>query len=150
MKKFLVTVDFSEVTDDVIESALAFVRALKGKVTLLNIVQPPIVPSTDYALPVGIMQEANAAAEKRARTKLAGYARMFQKAGVACETHVRTGPPVALILREAKRIRADFIVMGSHGHGKLYDFLVGSTASGVIKRAGCGVILLPPEDKAYD
>jgi len=42
----------------------------------------------------------------------------------------RQGPPVTSILAEADKVRADFIIMGSHGHGRLYDLFVGSTASG--------------------
>jgi nucleotide-binding universal stress UspA family protein len=45
-------------------------------------------------------------------------------------------------------VKADYVIMGSHGHGKLYDFLVGSTASGIIKKATCGVIIVPPTDKS--
>jgi len=54
---------------------------------------------------------------------------------------------VPLIREAAAKSGADFILMGSHGHGKLYDFLVGSTASGVIKKARCGVIIIPPVDR---
>lgn len=53
----------------------------------------------------------------------------------------------AVILDEAAKHHADFVIMGSHGHGKLYDFLVGSTASGLIKQARCGVIVIPPPDR---
>jgi nucleotide-binding universal stress UspA family protein len=65
---------------------------------------------------------------------------------LACETVVLVGQPVAVILEQARKIGADYIVMGSHGHGKLYDFLVGSTASGILKKARCGVIILPSAD----
>ena len=37
--------------------------------------------------------------------------------------------------------------MGSHGHTALYDLLAGSTATGVIKRAPCPVVIMPPVKK---
>jgi nucleotide-binding universal stress UspA family protein len=41
------------------------------------------------------------------------------------------------------RCKADFIVMGSHGHGALYNLLIGGTASGVIQKAPCPVVIVP-------
>jgi nucleotide-binding universal stress UspA family protein len=147
MKTFLVPVDFSPVTDEVIDSAVGFARAFGGKVVLVHVVQPPVVATAEYALPVEIIQEAMDANEKAAKTKLAVFNDLFRTAGIACEIKVLIGPPVTLIREEAEKTRADYIIMGSHGHGKLYDFLVGSTASGIIKKARCGVIIIPPLDK---
>ncbi|MBL9216467.1 MAG: universal stress protein [Opitutaceae bacterium] len=150
MKTFLLPVDFSPVTADVIESALSFARAFAGRVALLHVVQPPYIASARSALPPEAIAEAVAVAEEEAERKLAAHARTFARAGIECSVRMLSGRPVPLILKEAKRARADFIIMGSHGHGRIYDLLVGSTASGVIKQATCGVILLPPEDKAYE
>lgn len=147
MKTFLVPVDFSAVTDDVVDTAVTFARAFEGKVNLIHVVQPPVVTS-EFALPVEVLQEAMNAGEKAAKTKLDAFAEMFRQAGIACEARVAHGPPVSMIREEAERVQADYIVMGSHGHGKLYDFLVGSTASGVMKKARCGIIIIPPTNKS--
>lgn len=147
MKTFLVPVDFSPVTDEVIDAAVGFARAFGGKVILVHVVQPPVVATAEYALPVEIIQEAMDANEKAAKTKLAAFSEMFRTASIACEVKVLIGPPVTLIREEAEKGKADYVIMGSHGHGKLYDFLVGSTASGVLKKARCGMIIVPPKDK---
>jgi len=147
MKTLLVPIDFSAVTEDVIDTAVAFARAFEGQVALIHVVQPPVVTS-EFALPVDVLQEAVATGERAATAKLGSYAEMFRAAGLGCEAIVRHGPPVAMIREEAERVKADYIIMGSHGHGKLYDFLVGSTASGVMKRAKCGIVIVPPGDKA--
>ena len=146
MKTFLVPVDFSAVSEELIDTAVSFARSFSGKVLLLHIIQPPIITS-EYALPIEAVQESINASEKAAVVKLAKYAQQFKAAGLTVDTAVRQGPPVYGILAEAEKSQADFIIMGSHGHGKLYDLLVGSTASGVIKEAKCGVIIMPPEDR---
>lgn len=146
MKAFLVPVDFSPVTDEVIDTAVNFARAFQGKVTLIHVVQPPVVTS-EFALPVDVLQEALTAGEKAAKTKLDRYAEMLRNAGIASEVHVVHGPPVTMINEEADREKIDYIIIGSHGHGKLYDFFVGSTASGIIKKARCGVIIVPQVEK---
>lgn len=47
------------------------------------------------------------------------------------------------LLAEQGRLAADAIVLGSHGHGALYDLLVGSVAEGVLRRAPCPVVVVP-------
>ena len=50
------------------------------------------------------------------------------------------------ILECAKAVKADAIVMGRHGHGAMYNLLVGSVTEGVLKRATCPVVLVPSEN----
>jgi len=147
MKTFLVPVDFSAVTERVIEAALAEARAFRGRVALLHVIQPPVVAGGEYALPVEIVEEAVATNQRSALQKLDGRLESFRAVGVECSAATVIGAPDHAILEEAGRIGADCIIMGSHGHGRLYDFLVGSTASGVIKRAKCAVLVIPPADK---
>ncbi len=150
MKTFLVPVDFSPVSDMIIDAAVSFARAFQGQVVLLHVIQPPIITS-EYALPLEAAQATIQASEKSAANHFLAALEIFRQAGVTATSVIQQGPhrgpPVYAILEEATKRKADFIIMGSHGHGKLYDLLVGSTASGVLKGASCGVIVMPPADK---
>ncbi len=146
MKTFLIPVDFSAVSEEIVDTAVGFVRSFGGRAVLLHIIQPPIVTS-EYALPVDALQAAINVSEKSADIRLSALAAKFRDTGLAVEAVVRHGPPVFAILEEAAKVQADFIIMGSHGHGKFYDLLVGSTASGVLKGAKCGVIIMPHHGK---
>lgn len=146
MKTFLVPVDFSPVSDMIIDTAVSFARAFQGQVVLLHVIQPPIITS-EYALPLEAVQATIQASEKSAANHFLAALEIFRQAGVTATSVIQQGPPVYAILEEATKRKADFIIMGSHGHGKLYDLLVGSTASGVLKGANCGVIVMPPADK---
>lgn len=147
MKILLVPVDFSAVTEKVIESAVALAKAFRGQVTLLHVIQPPVVAGGEYALPLEIVEEAVSTNQRNALQKLDGRLESFRGAGIECNVKTVIGAPAVAILEAAGSIGADCIVMGSHGHGRLYDFLVGSTANGVIKRAKCAVLVVPPSDK---
>jgi nucleotide-binding universal stress UspA family protein len=147
MKTFLVPVDFSAVTDKVIDAALELARAFKGSVVLLHIIQPPVVAGGAYALPTEVINEMTTTSRQAALQKLDGRRESFRATGIECHTETGIGAPDDVILQEADKHQADYVLMGSHGHGKLYDLLVGSTASGVIKRAKCGVIIIPPADR---
>jgi len=58
------------------------------------------------------------------------------------------GPTVDTILGQAERLEADLIVVGSHGHGAVYDMLVGSISSEVIRRSTVPVLVVPARDPA--
>jgi len=53
---------------------------------------------------------------------------------------VRTGHPSTIILEEAEKLGADLIVIASHRPG-LENYLLGSTASRVVRHAPCAVLV---------
>src|SRR5512134_1998671 len=50
--------------------------------------------------------------------------------------------PVDAILTEARRVRADVIVMGWRGHGPVRRLLAGSVSRGVLRGASCAVLVV--------
>ena len=74
---------------------------------------------------------------KEAREALAKFA---QKYNVPAERQfVEIGSPKMVILNKAEQVKADLIVVGSHGrHG--IAILLGSTANGVLHHAACDVL----------
>jgi nucleotide-binding universal stress UspA family protein len=50
--------------------------------------------------------------------------------------------PVEGILDEAKRVRADVIVVGWRGHGAVRRLLAGSVSRGVVRTAPCAVLVV--------
>jgi nucleotide-binding universal stress UspA family protein len=53
------------------------------------------------------------------------------------------GSPAERIEEHAQRLGADLMVLGSHGHGRLHQLLVGSVANAVLKRATIPVVIVP-------
>ncbi|MDH3345803.1 MAG: universal stress protein, partial [Kiritimatiellaceae bacterium] len=56
------------------------------------------------------------------------------------------GDAADLILEKAEEVKADMIVMGSHGHGMLRKVLTGSVTEAVLRKASCGVLIIPPPE----
>ena len=54
---------------------------------------------------------------------------------------VKIGTPWSAICDEAKKIKADLIVIGSHGYGTL-DRILGTTAAKVVNHAECSVLVV--------
>jgi nucleotide-binding universal stress UspA family protein len=147
MKTILVPVDFSPASRQVIAHAAALARALKARIVLLNVVQPPTVMS-DYAPLMENIVEFVAIGEKAAAKRLAKLQASLSDEMVPASTALATGSPIQAIVDTAKKNAADFIVMGSHGHTALYDLVVGSTTHGVLKRATSPVVVVPSQKKA--
>jgi len=143
MKTVLVPVDFSPLTKRVVAEATALARALDGRVVLLNVTQP-VALVADYTAFLDNIAEVNDMVAKAAKRELSALETKVETEFCRVESIQLTGAPVPLILEQAKKLSADYIVIGSHGHTAFYDLLVGSTASGVLKRATCPVVVVPP------
>jgi nucleotide-binding universal stress UspA family protein len=146
VKTILAPVDFSSATQTVVTEATALARSLDGKVILLSVIQPP-APVAEYAAFLENIAEITAAGEKAAARNLTKLQAQLEAAGVTCETLQFVGTPIQHITQQAEKLKADYIVMGSHGHTALYDLLVGSTTHGVLLRAKCPVVILPAEKR---
>ena len=149
MKTILAPIDFSTATEGVIEAASTLARVTQSKILLLHVVQPPVLTS-DYGLAVENFQEAVALSEKHSAKRLAEITEglRLRHPEVAAETRQVNGPPIPEILDAAKIFDAAYIVMGSHGHNAFYDLLVGTTTHGVLRKASCPVVIVPPPQRA--
>lgn len=146
MKIILAPLDFSRVSRDVIHEAMALARIGKGSVVLLHAVQPPAIV-TDLAPMVGEALQFTAEVERKAQQHLHRLQKRLAEPRVIVATRCLQGSPVPLILAQAKELGADYIVLGSHGRTALYDLVVGSTTSGVLKRATCPVVVVSAQPK---
>lgn len=141
MKTILTPIDFSNISEAVVQEAAALARSLDGRVVLLSVIQPPVVMS-EYAALMDIA-EITAAGERNAARQLEKLEDALKNQFVKAESIQVTGSPVTNIVEQAEKLEADYIVMGSHGHTAFYDLLVGSTTHGVLMRAKCPVVIVP-------
>ena len=146
MKTILAPIDFSPVSRRVVDEAATLAVAFNGRLVLLHVTQPPLITS-DYGLMLENIAQITAVAKKAASRQLARLRQELQSKLITADTILMVGSPIAIILDQAKKLKADYILMGSHGHTAFYELLVGSTASGVLKKAPCPVIITPPGER---
>jgi nucleotide-binding universal stress UspA family protein len=144
MKKILVPVDLSGATVRVCNAAASLANALGGRLIILHVVPPPPIMISDYyAFDAGQVVSLNRDGRKIAAHKMEALGRWFNKRCPNTRVVMHEGPAVTVILRTARQVRADYIVMGSHGHTAAYDLLIGSTTHGVMRKASCPTVIVP-------
>jgi len=150
MKTILVPLDFSEACYRVLRSVKELARDWQVRVVLLHVVEPvanyvPVGASMDVIAPppAGLEQEDFSAQEQ----ELNGYAEGLRAEGLEVEAVTVLGLAVDEIVAQADLRKADYVVLGSHGHGALYHLFSGSVVTGVLKQAKCPVIVIPAGKK---
>ena len=68
--------------------------------------------------------------------------RLFDGAKLACTMHIMVGPIAESLAREARKLKCDMIVMGTHGMGAVSGMLLGSVAAKTVHLARCPVVLI--------
>ena len=84
----------------------------------------------------------------RGRAQLAELEKRVALEGIAVESQVVEAfdTPAQTICESARNLKADLIVIGSHGRKGLKRVLLGSTAERVVHLASCPVLLVRPND----
>lgn len=145
MKIILAPIDFSPVSKRIVEEAAELARLLKARLFLLHIVPPPIVTQSEYVTQKGA--EFAALTVDAMAEDLRKLALPLKATGLDVETQAMIGFPGIAVIEKAKKLKPDYIVVGSHGHGAFYDLIIGGTTSRILKQAGCPVIVVPAEKK---
>jgi nucleotide-binding universal stress UspA family protein len=70
----------------------------------------------------------------------------FDAVGVDVYTHARIGDPADVIIGLANDVRADMILVGTHGYSGVKRMLLGSVAEAVTRDAHCPVMCVRPTD----
>jgi nucleotide-binding universal stress UspA family protein len=144
MKTLLVCLDFSDNTDRLLEEAKLLADGVCERVTLLHVVQPG-PDFTGYEMGLDYASgKTNEMLTIRSEQVKAIADKWKQTLG-ELELTVLTmqGNPAHEILHQAQALDATHILMGTHGHGKLFHLLMGSTAQAVLQQSPIPVIFVP-------
>ena len=119
-----------------------------GRVTVVSVVEPVRPPSMALMPPSMRGHLGGAAAEfERARLNAGrrwaeAAVRTVEQGGWRAQASVRTGVPLAEILRAVKGAHADLLMLGARGTGGLARVLLGSVADGALRLAPVPVLVV--------
>ena len=132
----LLAVDVSKESEAVGARAMQIAKEYGARLTLLHVVAH-VAEEPLYDLMSSLPPDLEERLIDNAEHALERLAENLGRPGIECRVEV--GTPKTAIVRTASEIRADLIVLGSHGtHG--LELLLGSTANAVLHAATCDVL----------
>jgi nucleotide-binding universal stress UspA family protein len=142
IKRIVVATDFSEVSAEAVETAVAFASETGATVDLVHVSTEatyPVPPPMDMLrMPVDV-----ATAMEEASARLAQEEARVRARGVTCDSNVLVGRADAEIVDHADKTGSDLIIVGTHGRSGLPHALLGSVAEKVVQHAHCPVLTVP-------
>jgi len=145
MKTILVPTDFSKPAQWAFETAINIAKTIKGELVLLHIIEEPSEQSFNAE---GQIDDEGGWENKiftlklleRNKTQLDDLVAIASENGVPAKTALRIGNTFHGIRTTITEHRAGLIVMGTTGHTKLEEMVIGSTAEKVVRYAKCPVL----------
>lgn len=145
MKTIVAAVDFSNATPGVVKIATELAKSFGADLELLHVIEPE--PSyTAYGFTPDEFPAMNAFQEeskRRATLKLEELLATVRADLPNATSRMGEGSPLHVLLDHVKQGAADFVVVGSHGHGAIAALLLGSVAEGLARKATVPTLIVP-------
>lgn len=133
IKTILHATDFSEHSQCAFHLACALARDYGARLVVLHVLAPPVVVYGEGVLPALPVEN-----QDLCRDRLQSLAVSIPDVDI--EDRLAEGEAAGEILRVAKDVQCDLIVLGTHGRKGLGRLLMGSVAEKVLRRAACPVL----------
>lgn len=137
-ERILCPVDFSPASLRAFDLAIRLATFHRARIHLLHVI-PRIVASV-MDIPTGTSRWT-AADEEKARRELPKLKESARKQGIVATTEIRLGDIDVHILKALKAIRADLLVMGTHGRRGFERWALGSVAERMLRTSPIPMLL---------
>jgi nucleotide-binding universal stress UspA family protein len=149
IKRILVPVDFSTASLQALDYAIEFGRPLRAELVLLHAVEPVYFAATNGIYGVGydasiVYREL----EHAAREQLSRLADDLRAKRIPVRILLAVGAAHRVVADAAKKLKADLVIMSTHGRTGLSHVLMGSVAERVVRTAPCPVLTIRPRRAA--
>jgi nucleotide-binding universal stress UspA family protein len=145
MKTIVAAVDFSNATSAVMEISINLAKACGADLQLFHVIAPEPgfvtygFTQMEYPMMDTLIQEKKNRATELMKTLLTKTKEQIPRA----TSVIAEGSPIPGLLDHVKRSGADFVVVGSHGHGMIGALLLGSVAEGMVRKASVPTLIVP-------
>lgn len=146
MKKIVVALDFSDQTSEILAHAQTFAQIFQSKLWLIQVADPE---PEFIGMSTGPQDQRDRLAEiyKNEHHHIQEEAKLLRDQGFETVGLLVQGQTVPALLKEAEKLGADLIIVGSHGRSGLQKFLLGSVSQEILPKAPCPVLVIPPKEE---
>lgn len=141
-KKIIIAVDNSICAEKAAKTGYEMASKFNSEVALINIIEPaPAAVNPDFTL-APVFLETYDNSEENSHQLLKEIADKYSN-GIATTYLSIIDTASHGIIQQAQEWGANLIVIGTHGRGGLYHFLMGSVAEHVARKSACPVLIVP-------
>lgn len=137
ISRILVPTDGSETGTKAVHYAIQLAKQTGSSITLLHVIDKSSIITKSIpavATPTHVMEPIDNYLRAAAESYISEAEKTCRRKRVKPSSVIRSGHPVEEIIKEARKIRASLIVMGSHGGSALRSAVLGSVTFGVIHK----------------
>ena len=145
----LVATDFSEASDAALNYAKSLATAFGATVHVLHVLEDLAAHAWTTEVYVAALPGVHEEMEKQARGRLDARLAPAEREAFKAQLALRTGSAFVEIVRHARDVKADLLVMGTHGRGAIAHMLLGSVAERVVRKAPCPVLTVRQPEHAF-
>jgi nucleotide-binding universal stress UspA family protein len=144
--RILVAIDLKSGTDRLLAEAQRYAQALDAIVNIIHVADPdpdfvPYIKGAGYEQ----TKRDNRAKEFRLEhQQVHAFAEKMRSTGIQVDQALTVqGSTLEAILKEARKLCTDLLILGSHHHGTLYRLWYGDVAIDAAKEAPCALLVVP-------
>jgi len=151
MKKVLIALDYNPTAQKVAESGFSLAKTIGAEITLLHVISDPVdYSSTEYSPIMGFigfrdqsqLQLDSVDVLKKVSQQFLDKSK-HHLGDKNIKTLVEEGDFAESILKTAKDLHADIIVMGTHSRKWLENIVMGSVTEKVLNHTSIPVLIIP-------
>jgi nucleotide-binding universal stress UspA family protein len=145
MKTIVALIDFSDVTEKVLEQTQRSAKESGARVILMHVVpKEPVVVDLGLISPT-VLEPPSSEVIKADYEKLMDCRALLALDGIDVVVEQIVDGGIDRILDDSRRWDAELIILGSHHHSPLYNLFIGSLTKDVSKRAHYPVLVVPAD-----
>ncbi|HNS96851.1 MAG TPA: universal stress protein [Polyangiaceae bacterium] len=153
MKTIVAAIDFSDTTTIVIDTAVQLAHALHAEIVLFHATPPSgtwLMAGLDGLTAAGMLHPVLWERQQQdiLQQHLDNLITQVQKQGLTVRSHTTSAVQRNAICQALESLHPDFIVIGSHRHGSLYELLGPGICSRIVRRAPCPVVVVHSQPSA--
>jgi nucleotide-binding universal stress UspA family protein len=148
MKKILVPIDFSKPSEYAAKMAAKIAKKTSASITLIHLIELPseivdIYYGSRFSIPESMLYL------RKIKEKILKFKNNFFTEDMKVDYFIKLNNPFDGIRKYADKIDADLIIMGSKGHSKFEEIIIGSNTEKIVRSSKIPVIVVKRDSKKF-
>lgn len=142
MKNILVTIDFEEKGQVLIDKAAELAKKFKAKLWLVHVAAPD-PDFIGYDVGPQYIRDVLAKDLRNEHKLLQGFTNQLKEKKIVAEALLVQGTTIETIVELTKKLAIDLIVIGKHEHGFFHKTFMVSTDESLVEKSNIPVLIVP-------